>query len=58
VPVSNSKEWAKHPEDFIKFVVMKPVSCPRNRHQTGPSEICENTRCFRIRKETFLPAQQ
>ena len=58
LPRSNSEEWAKLPKDLIRFLVMKPVSCPNNCHQTGPSEMCENTRCFRIRKETFLPAQQ
>jgi hypothetical protein len=58
VPLSNSEEWAKLPKDLIKFVVMKPMSCPHNRHQTDLSEMCENTRCSRIRKETFLPAQQ
>ena len=52
-PVSNSEEWAKLPKDLIKFVVMKPVSCPHNRHQTGLSEMCENTRCFRIRRLSF-----
>ncbi len=54
--MSNSEEWAKLPKDLIKFVVMKPVSSPCNRRRTGLSEMCENTRCVRIRKETFLPA--
>jgi hypothetical protein len=28
LPGSNAEEWAEHSEDVIKFVVMKPVSCP------------------------------
>jgi hypothetical protein len=28
-----------HRACFLKFVVMKPVSCPHNRHQAGLSEM-------------------
>ena len=32
ISTSNSKEWTEHPEDFIKLVVLEPMSCSRNRH--------------------------
>jgi hypothetical protein len=52
------QERKERPKDLIKFVVVKPVSGPGNRHQMGVPEMRENARRLRVRKKTFVTAQQ